>query len=253
MTRPTNRTIRVRNGSSRWIMAIRLDGSGLLVEGRVAHDLFLGGAAGQFAGDAALPHHQDAVGHLRQLGHLGTDHQDGGAGARQFDPSLRRPRLCAHVDAARGLVEQEHPRSAEQPLRDHDFLLIAAAQPARRAARAIACGCAGGRHSCCADALLFAEIQKAEAADGPAVGERRLQAIGRRSREAGVLAVFGDQRDARRAPLRAGMRMAGFPAATGDLARVDRVDAEEGAAEFGAARRRSVPPARRSRRRAARS
>ena len=38
----------------------------------------------------------------------------------------------AHVDAARGLIENEHFRPGRQPSGDDDFLLIAAAQPPDR-------------------------------------------------------------------------------------------------------------------------
>ena len=90
----------------------------------------------QFAGDAALPHHQDAVGHLQQFRHLGTHHQDRRAGARQLVHHLEDFHLRADIDAARRLIEQEYTRAARQPLRDHDLLLIAAAQPSGQLLRA---------------------------------------------------------------------------------------------------------------------
>ena len=54
--------------------------------------------------------------------------------ARQFVHHFENLHLRADVDAARRLVEQEHARAAEQPLGDHHFLLIAAAQPSRQLA-----------------------------------------------------------------------------------------------------------------------
>ena len=98
--RPTKRIVRVRNGSSRWII-------GLLLNRGEMHDLLLGRPTRQFAREVALPHHQDAVGHLQQLRQFGADHQDGCAGSRKTIHYLEDLHLRADVDAARRLVEQK--------------------------------------------------------------------------------------------------------------------------------------------------
>src|SRR5437867_5519583 len=96
----------------------------------VPHDLFLRGMAGQLARHAALPHDENAIGHLQQLRHFRADHEDGRAGARQLVHQSEDFRFRAYVDAACRLVEEEYAAVAEEPLRDHHFLLIATAQPA---------------------------------------------------------------------------------------------------------------------------
>ena len=45
--------------------------------------------------------------------------------------------LRADVDAARGLVEQQHAALAQQPAREHDLLLVAARQLARDPVRVV--------------------------------------------------------------------------------------------------------------------
>ena len=45
--------------------------------------------------------------------------------------------LGADVDAARGLVEQQHPALAQQPAREHDLLLVAARELARDPVRVV--------------------------------------------------------------------------------------------------------------------
>ena len=88
----------------------------------------------QLAREAALPHHQNTVRHLQQLRQFGTDHQNRRAGSRQAIHHFEHFHLRANVDASCRLIEQEHFRAARQPFRDHDLLLIAAAQPARQLA-----------------------------------------------------------------------------------------------------------------------
>ena len=48
--------------------------------------------------------------------------------------------LGADVDAARGLVEQQHAALAQQPAREHDLLLVAARELARDPVRVVGHG-----------------------------------------------------------------------------------------------------------------
>ena len=82
--------------------------------------------ASNAAADLAVAHDQDAVAHPDQLLDLRGDHQDAGAFGGQAVDDLVDLVLGADVDAARRLVEDEQARAAQQPLADHDLLLVAA-------------------------------------------------------------------------------------------------------------------------------
>ena len=94
----------------------------------------------------------------------------------------------ADVDAARGLVEQEHARRAMQPLSEHDLLLIAARQRRDR------------RVGAAADAqLVDARVRASASAASPsASAERQRQVLGDRQPEdeAAPFAIFGHEREA---------------------------------------------------------
>ena len=63
-----------------------------------------------------------------QLRELGRDHHDAEPRGGQLADHAVDLGLGADVDAARRLVEQQHPAAAQQPAREHDLLLVAAGQ-----------------------------------------------------------------------------------------------------------------------------
>src|SRR6267142_4879097 len=82
------------------------------------HDALLRRLLGaEFGHEATLVHHVDAIAHAQQLGHLRRDHQDAFSLVRQLVDDGVDLVLCAHVDAARGLVEKEHFGLRKEPLR----------------------------------------------------------------------------------------------------------------------------------------
>ena len=120
--------------------------------------------AGELADDPSLRHDKHAVAQVRQLLRVGGYDQHRHALARQVadEPMDLGPR--ADVDAARGLVENEHFRLRLQPTSDDDLLLIAAAQPP--------------------DRRLGAGVFDREVADG-ALGERLAAAAADEAAESG--------------------------------------------------------------------
>ena len=76
----------------------------------------------------------DAVAEDGQLLGVGRGHQDGRALASRRRHEVVDRGLRADVDALGRLVEQQDARLAAQPLRQHDLLLVAAAEQARAAA-----------------------------------------------------------------------------------------------------------------------
>jgi hypothetical protein len=84
--------------------------------------------ASNSATNSPFVHHVDAVAHAQQLGHLRRDHQDAAALFGQAGDERVDLELGAHVDAARGLVEDQQRRVGEQPLGQHHLLLVAARQ-----------------------------------------------------------------------------------------------------------------------------
>src|SRR3990167_9951620 len=78
-----------------------------------SHDLFLGGfGRGHFGHETAFVHHVDAVRDAEQLGHLRRDHDHALALGRHLGDEGVDLVLGAHVDAARGLVEDEQDRKS---------------------------------------------------------------------------------------------------------------------------------------------
>src|SRR5207245_7348118 len=93
----------------------------------VGHDLFLRrvGAA-ELAADAALAHHDDPVAHAEDLRELRRDHDDPLALSRELVEQVVDLALRAHVDAPRGLVEDEDVGVRREPL-GHGYLLLVSA------------------------------------------------------------------------------------------------------------------------------
>ena len=80
--------------------------------------------------DRAVGDHQHAVGQAEHLGDLAGDHDDGDAAVGQVAHQRVDLRAGADVDAAGGLVEQQHAAVAQQPAGQDDLLLVAAGQGA---------------------------------------------------------------------------------------------------------------------------
>ena len=142
-----------------------------------------------------------------------------------------------------GSSNRKISRAASQPLRDDDLLLIAAAQSSGelRAAtthliRRRSTYCFG---RLCARAAMFEETRSVLTA--PRLAMVTLYAIGRRGGESGASADPRGSARCPRAPHRAGVGCCTGLAIHGDVAGIDRVDAERCAAELGASRARSDP------------
>src|SRR3990170_1630913 len=71
--------------------------------------LLAGSATFELGDDAPATHHDDAVGHLEELGHLRGDHDDPDSLAKERPHQVEDLCLRADVDAAGRLVEYEHP------------------------------------------------------------------------------------------------------------------------------------------------
>ncbi len=112
--------------------------------------------------DLALADDQDPVGETEHLLDLAGDDHDGDAAVGERPDQLVDLGAGADVDAAGGLVEQQHPAVAQQPSGQHDLLLVAAGQGADGAGHAVggdveAGGELGGA------APLLASVEEAEA------------------------------------------------------------------------------------------
>ena len=161
----------------------------------------------------------------------------------QFAHQLEHLGLGADIDAARRLVEQENARLPKQPLRDHHFLLIAAAQRSRKLCAVEAALRRSFWPSSAASRFCALQIEKAEAADALHVGHGDIGRDRQAQRQTGDLPVFRHQRDA------GFHRIARRPdphrlPANQDLARIDGIDAEDRAAQFRAARADQARPCR---------
>ena len=80
---------------------------------------------------AALVHHVDAVGDAQQLGHLRRDHDHAFALGRHLGDEGVDLVLGSHVDAACGLVQDQHFGVGEKPFGQHHLLLVTARQVER--------------------------------------------------------------------------------------------------------------------------
>ena len=92
---------------------------------------------GGLVDDLALADDEDPVGETEHLLDLAGDDHDGDAAVGQRTDQLVDLGAGADVDAAGGLVEQQHPAVAQQPPGQHDLLLVAAGQGAHRAGDAV--------------------------------------------------------------------------------------------------------------------
>ncbi len=71
-------------------------------------------------------HDRDPVGDADYFFHVARDHQDRHTGIRKLTHQTVDFAFCADVDAAGGLVEDQHLRVHCQPFGEHDLLLVAA-------------------------------------------------------------------------------------------------------------------------------
>src|SRR5262245_16170999 len=94
-----------------------------------SHDrLFAGLGAVQNAGQIPLVHDGDAIADAKNFFQLAADDDDRRAIGGQLIDQFINLALRADVDSARRLVEDDHLQFTQQPFRQHDLLLIAAAE-----------------------------------------------------------------------------------------------------------------------------
>jgi hypothetical protein len=102
-----------------------------------AHEPFLRGLGRRdHVHDAPAEDHEDAVAGQRHLGQLGGVVEDRGALPRELAHEGVDLRLGAHVDAPRGVEEQERGRAFRDPPADRHLLLVAPRQAAHLPLRA---------------------------------------------------------------------------------------------------------------------
>ena len=87
-----------------------------------------GPLGGEVRGGAAEAQHEHPVAHPEQLRQVRGDEHDPEALLREGRDELVDLGLRAHVDPARRLVEEQHPRVRHQPLPQHHLLLVAAGE-----------------------------------------------------------------------------------------------------------------------------
>jgi hypothetical protein len=93
------------------------------------HELSLRGfAALEFAEHFAFREHEHAIGQAEDFLGLAGRHQDSHALGREFLTQLIDLPLCANVDTACRIVEDQDCRIGGQPFRQENFLLVATAE-----------------------------------------------------------------------------------------------------------------------------
>ena len=183
------------------------------------------------AGDLTVAHHDDAVGdaqHLRQL--AGYEHH-GDALLLELVHQVVDLHLGRHIDASRGLVKEDHPRVACQPLGHDHLLLVAAGQVGRVHIqrrgfdlqipdRAVAHG------------VFLAVADHAQAvAQKVQVGKRNIVADAQLGAQAILLAVLRGQHHALTDRIHGAVN-GNFPAIQKNLTGLFGVDAKDGAGGF---------------------
>ena len=122
-----------------------------------------GGRAVDLGDDLALAHDQDARADADELLELGRDDEHAEAGLGEVGDQPVDLGLGRDVDAARRLVEQQHPAVAQQPAGEHHLLLVAAREQPDDAVGVVGHGVE--RAQLLADlAPLGAEVEQAAAA-----------------------------------------------------------------------------------------
>src|SRR5579871_1878320 len=98
-------------------------------------ELFLGRGRRELADDPALVDHEDAIREREDLLELERDEEHRSAGVALLDETAVHELDRADVESARRLRGDEHLRVGVDLAREHDLLLIAAGQRARRRGR----------------------------------------------------------------------------------------------------------------------
>ena len=205
--------------------------------GDAGHEAQEGGfaevGAGEFAGEAALAHHEDAAAEADEFGEFGGDDEDGFAFEGEFVEELVNFGLGADVDAAGGFVDDENVALAGDPFGEGDFLLVAAAEGGdgsfeRRGFDAEALGEAGG------EVAFGVAADPAEAGELGERGEGGVLAAVHREDEALAFAVFGDEAEFGGERGAEGTERGGA-AVERELAGGGGVEAEDGLRDFAAA------------------
>src|SRR2546421_34696 len=86
---------------------------------------------GEFAHDRAAPQHEDAIGERQNRLGLGREYDDGQSPRAQIADDIDDVALGTNIHAARRLTQHQKTRRIGEPLRERDFLLIAAGQHAQ--------------------------------------------------------------------------------------------------------------------------
>jgi hypothetical protein len=192
------------------------------------------GIALQRRHDGAAREHRDAVAHADDLGQLARNHHDGLALLCELAHEPVDLGLRAHVDTARGLVEDQHLAVVAEPARNHHLLLVSARQRGHaaldaRRLHADALGQFAGRlllrplpHE--PRTAMLAEVVHRDVEADREVGDQPLD-----------LAALGQQADAVLQRLRRVVQAHGLAVAQNSLV-VHAVGAHHAQREFGAAR-----------------
>ena len=110
----------------------------------MAQDLELGGVCAVEVGDhLAFAHHEDPRAQPAELLDLRRHDHHAEALVRQVRDDPVQLGLRRHVDAARGLVEQQDPAPTEQPTGQHHLLLVPAGELARQTLTVVGRGLQG--------------------------------------------------------------------------------------------------------------
>ena len=85
--------------------------------------------------EPAARHDRDAIAHPEQLGEVAADEQHSLRATDELVDERIDLRLAGHIDAARGLVEQQHVDIVMQESRKRHFLLVSTGQLRNRLPR----------------------------------------------------------------------------------------------------------------------
>src|SRR3984957_2579506 len=151
--------------------------------------------AGDLPCDASLAHRHNAIRHRQNFRQLRRNDDDRDAGLRHVDEEIVDLHLGADVDAARRFVDNQDFWPERQPARQHDLLLIAARELARRLFRA--------RHADRQELaelvdqyVLLALVDEPAAADLVLRGDGHVGANGEAEEQSLLLAILGNEADA---------------------------------------------------------
>ena len=188
----------------------------------------------QFAGLGAVAQHHDAIRDAHHFLDLRRDEQHGGATARQREDLLHEFLFGRDVDAARGLIQDQHARMRGEPARDDGLLLVAARELADGSLDAGSLH-AERRHQLLRDLSLLGQRQEFAEPHARLQCERDVFAHRQFGDDAAVLAVLGAEPEAELQRIGGIVELRGL-AIDADVARVALVEREQQARELGAPR-----------------